>query len=152
MSPEQCNLRTRGRLSPRPGVPITELPPDVSHKVCLKCGLVYPKHRLLRYQYIPPGLHREVTRYVCPDCVSKMTAGERLRVVPSRRRKLVRGAAAITNPAAMQGRDRIRETKGSGVLKILAAHAEVLKDDPQRLSAEFITALARMPRGGADRG
>jgi len=52
----------------------------------------------------------------------------------------------------MQGRDRIRETKGSGVLKILAAHAEVLKDDPQRLSAEFITALARMPRGGADRG
>lgn len=137
-------------MGPRPGVPITKQPPGPDHRVCLKCELVFPKHRLLRYRYIPPGLHREVTRYVCPDCVNKMTAGERLRVVPSRRRKLVRGAAAITNPAAMQGRERIRETKGSGAPKILAAHAEVLKDDPQRLSTAFILNLAQMPRGGRD--
>jgi len=49
----------------------------------------------------------------------------------------------------MQGRDRIRETKGSGAPKILAAHAEVLKDDPQRLSTAFILNLARQPKGGA---
>ncbi len=32
-------------------------------------------------------------------------------------------------------------------------HLEILlsRDDPQRLSAEFITALARMPRGGESR-
>ena len=151
MSPEQCNLRTRGRLFPRPGVPITELPPDVSHKVCLKCGLVYPKHRLLRYQYIPPGLHREVTRYVCRECFARMPAAERRQVVvPAPRRKSSR--AAVVNPAAVAGQARLRETKGESPQEILAAHHEILKDDPQRLSAEFITALARMPRGGADRG
>jgi len=45
----------------------------------------------------------------------------------------------------MQGRDRIRETKGSGAPEILAAHDEVLKDDPQRLSTAFILNLARRP-------
>ena len=147
MSPHQCRQPppSGARMGPRPGVPIEDQLPDQTHKACLKCGLVYSKHRLQQYRYIPPGLHREITRYVCPDCVSKMTAGERLRVVPSRRRKLVRGAAAITNPAAMQGRDRIRETKGSGAPEILAAHDEVLKDDPQRLSTAFILNLARRP-------
>jgi ribosomal protein L40E len=151
MSPEQCNPRTRGRLSPRPGVPITELPPDVSHKVCLKCGLVYPKHRLLRYQYIPPALHREVTRYVCRECFARMPAAERRQVVvPAGRRKSSR--AAVVNPAAVAGLARLREVKGGSPQEILAAHHEVLKDDPQRLSAEFILSLSRMPRGGADRG
>ena len=151
MSPEQCNPRTRGRLSPRPGVPITELPPDVSHKVCLKCGLVYPKHRLLKYRYLPPGLHREVTRYVCRECFARMPAAERRQVVvPAGRRKSSR--AAVVNPAAVAGQARLREVKGGSPQEILAAHHEVLKDDPQRLSAEFIIALARMPRGGADRG
>lgn len=151
MSPEQCNPRTRGRLSPRPGVPITELPPDVSHKVCLKCGLVYPKHRVLKYRYLPPGLHREVTRYVCRECFARMPAAERRQVVvPAPRRKSSR--AAVVNPAAVAGQARLREVKGGSPQEILAAHHEVLKDDPQRLSAEFITALARMPRGGADRG
>ena len=149
MSPEQCNPRTRGRLSPRP--PITELPPDVSHKVCLKCGLVYPKHRLLKYRYLPPGLHREVTRYVCRECFARMPAAERRQVVvPAGRRKSSR--AAVVNPAAVAGQARLREVKGGSPQEILAAHHEVLKDDPQRLSAEFIIALARMPRGGADRG
>ena len=149
MSPEQCNPRTRGRLSPRP--PITELPPDVSHKVCLKCGLVYQKHRVLKYRYIPPGLHREVTRYVCRDCFARMPAAERRQVVvPAPRRKSSR--AAVVNPAAVAGQARLREVKGGSPQEILAAHHEVLKDDPQRLSAEFIIALARMPRGGADRG
>lgn len=139
-------------MGPRSGVSITEQSPDASHKVCLKCGLVYPKHRLQRYQFIPPGLHREITRYVCLDCVKTMSPGELLRIVPNRRRKLVRGAAAVVNPAAMQGRDRIRETKGSGAPEILAAHHEVLKDDPERLSTAFILALARQPKGDETHG
>jgi hypothetical protein len=92
-------------------VPITELPPDVSHKVCLKCGLVYPKHRLLKYRYLPPGLHREVTRYVCRECFARMPAAERRQVVvPAGRRKSSR--AAVVNPAAVAGQARLREVKG----------------------------------------
>ena len=151
MSPEQCHTKAGTRGAPRPGVPITDQKPDAEHKVCLKCGLVYQKHRVLKYRYIPPGLHREVTRYVCRDCSARMPAAERRQVVvPVPRRKSSR--AAIINPAAVAGQARLREVKGGSPQEILAAHHEVLKDDPQRLSAEFITALARMPRGGADRG
>jgi ribosomal protein L40E len=146
MSPEQCHTKTGTRGAPRPGVPITDQKPDAEHKVCLKCGLVYPKHRVLKYRYLPPGLHREVTRYVCRECFARMPAAERRQVVvPAKRRKSSR--AAVVNPAAVAGLARLRETKGESPQAILAAHHEVLKDDPQRLSAEFITALARMPRG-----
>lgn len=147
MSPEQCHTRAGTRGAPRPGVPITDQKPDAEHKVCLKCGLVYQKHRVLKYRYIPLGLHREVTRYVCRECFARMPAAERRQVVvPAGRRKSSR--AAVVNPAAVAGLARLRKTKGESPQAILAAHHEILKDDPQRLSAEFITALARMPRGG----
>jgi hypothetical protein len=154
MSPEQCRQppKTGRGWSPRPGVPTTEQPPGPDHKVCLKCGLVYPRHQLLRYRFIPPNLHREITRYVCPDCVSMMSPEDRLQVEASQRRKLNRGAAAVVNPAAMQGRDRIRKTKGRGAPAILAVHHEVLKDDPNRLSTAFILALARQPKGDETHG
>lgn len=149
MSPEQCRTKAGTRGAPRPGVPITDQKPDAEHKVCLKCGLVYPKHRVLKYRYLPPGLHREVIRYVCRDCFARMPAAERRQVVvPAKRRKSSR--AAVVNPAAVAGLARLRETKGESPQVILAAHHEILKDDLQRLSAEFITALARMPRGGRD--
>ena len=147
MSPEQCRTKAGTRGAPRPGIPITDQKPDADHKVCLKCGLVYPKHRVLKYRYLPPSLHREVTRYVCRECFARMPAAERRQVVvPAKRRKS--SQAAVVNPAAVAGRARLRETKGESPQAILAAHHEILKDDPQRLSAEFITALARMPRGG----
>lgn len=149
MSPEQCRTKAGTRGAPRPGVPITDQKPDADHKVCLKCGLVYPKHRVLKYRYIPPGLHREVIRYVCRDCFARMPAAERRQVVvPAPRRKSSR--AAVVNPAAVAGQARLRETKRESPQAILAAHHEILKDDPQRLSTAFITALARMPRGGRD--
>ena len=151
MSPEQCRTKAGTRGAPRPGVPITDQKPDADHKVCLKCGLVYPKHRVLKYRYLPPGLHREVTRYVCRTCIDQLPVWERRRVVaPARRRRRSSSRASVVNPAAVAGRARIRETKGSRPQEILAAHHEVLKDDPQRLSAEFILELARVPRGGPE--
>ena len=76
-----------------------------------------------------------------------MPAAERRQVVvPAGRRKSSR--AAVVNPAAVAGLARLRETKRESPQAILAAHHEILKDDPQRLSAEFITALARQPKGG----
>jgi ribosomal protein L40E len=144
MSPEQCRTKAGTRGAPRPGIPITDQKPDADHKVCLKCGLVYPKHRVLKYRYLPPGLHREVIRYVCRDCFARMPAAERRQVVvPAPRRKSSR--AAVVNPAAVAGHARLRETKGESPQEILAAHHEILKDDPQRLSAEFILNLARRP-------
>ena len=149
MSPEQCRTKAGTRGAPRPGIPITDQKPDADHKVCLKCGLVYPKHRVLKYRYLPPGLHREVIRYVCRDCFARMPAAERRQVVvPAPRRKSSR--AAIINPAAVAGQARLRETKGESPQVILAAHHEILKDDLQRLSAEFILELARVPRGGPE--
>jgi hypothetical protein len=80
-----------------------------------------------------------------------MPAAERRQVVvPAPRRKSSR--AAIINPAAVAGQARLREVKGGSPQEILAAHHEILKDDPQRLSSAFILSLSRMPRGGADRG
>jgi len=149
MSPEQCRTKAGTRGAPRPGIPITDQKPDADHKVCLKCGLVYPKHRVLKYRYLPPGLHREVIRYVCRECFARMPAAERRQVVvPAPRRKSSR--AAVVNPAAVAGQARLRETKGESPQVILAAHHEILKDDLQRLSAEFILELARMPRGGPE--
>jgi len=149
MSPEQCRTKAGTRGAPRPGIPITDQKPDADHKVCLKCGLVYPKHRVLKYRYLPPGLHREVIRYVCRECFARMPAAERRQVVvPAPRRKSSR--AAVVNPAAVAGQARLRETKGESPQVILAAHHEILKDDLQRLSAEFILELARVPRGGPE--
>ncbi len=78
-----------------------------------------------------------------------MPAAERRQVVvPAKRRKS--SQAAVVNPAAVAGRAKLQEVKGGSPQEILAAHHEVLKDDPQRLSAEFILELARVPRGGPE--
>lgn len=142
MNPQMDVQPSRRRVHPRSqGVPISEYPPDGSNKVCLKCGLVFPVHRLKRYRDTHPTLKLDLIRYICMDCINNLHPDDLKRVLkPVTRRKKVY-KRKIPNPRALDAAPDLRAARTRSVSEILAVHREALEDDPNRLSTEFILSL-----------
>jgi hypothetical protein len=121
--------------------PMQATRPDHAHKHCYRCGTLHPTRRLWRFVVPIPGSRVKRAVYVCEPCIPGLPAADRARL---RATHPVLPGDPVPAPPAPPASPfaAVRDSPE----RVLQAHREVLADDPDRLSTEFILALMARTR------